>query len=169
MKLPTDKVLNAMDLRGDVAWRKARNLSNRRRVHSFQVQEHDLLVLRLEFSNQRPDAIERRLVDLFSLVMKARLDLFEVHEGRSPHLLPDDHGCGCVVSDAMNPGFQRASSFEVFEALPESDMNFLEKISALIRIRFISAGNAVESSAAIGHCFFVEVIPRRPDIRHPLT
>jgi hypothetical protein len=101
--------------------------------------------------------------------MKARFDLFEVHKRRSPHLFPDDHGRGCVVSDTMNPGFQGASSFEVFEALPESDMNFLEKISPLIRIRFISAGDAVESSAATGHGFFVQVIPRCPDIRHPLT
>jgi hypothetical protein len=169
MKLATEKVLNAMNLRGDVAWRKARNLSNRRRVHPFEVQEHDLLVGRLEFPNQRPDVIECRLVDLFTLVMKARFDLFEVHKGRSPHLLPDDHGRGCVVSDPVNPSSQRASTFEVFEALPDSDMNFLEKISTLIRIRFISAGNAVESSAITGHCFFVEVIPRGPDICHPLT
>jgi len=169
MKLPTEKVLNAMNLRGDVARRKARNLSNRRRVHSFQVQEHDLLVLRLEFPNQRPNAIERRLVDLFSLVMKARFNLIEVHKGRSPHLLPDDDGRGCVVSDTMNPGFQGASSFEVFEALPESDMNFLEKVSSLIRIRFISTGDPVESSATTGHCLLVEVILRGPDIRHPLT
>src|SRR5262245_25730859 len=118
MKLATEKVLNAMNLRGDIAWRKARNLSNRRRIHSFQIQEHDLLVVRFEFPNQRPDAVERRLVDLFSLVMKARFDFFEVHKHRSPHLFPDDHGGGYVVRDTMGPCFQRASSFEVLEALP---------------------------------------------------
>jgi hypothetical protein len=85
------------------------------------------------------------------------------------HLLPDDHGRGCIVSYPINPDFQRASSFEVFEALPESDMNFPEKISPLIRIHFISAGETVESSATTGHCFSVEVVPRGPDIRHPLT
>ncbi len=149
-----------MNLRGDVAWREARNLSNRHGVHSFQVQEDDLLVVRLQFLNQGPDAIQGRLVilDLFALALKGRFDLFEVHKGWSPRLLPDDHGRSCV-SDPMNPGFQRASSFEVFEALPKSDMNFLEKISTLIRIRFISAGNAVDGSATTGHCFFVEVIP----------
>lgn len=160
-----------MNLRGDVARREARNFSNRYGVHSFQIQEDDLLVVRLQFLYQRPNAIQGRMaiVDLFALALNGRFDLFEVHKGRSPRLLPDDHGRGCVVSNPMNPGFQRASSFEVFEALPESDMNFLEKISTLIRIRFISAGNAVESSATTGHCFFVEVIPRGPDIRHPLT
>src|SRR5262245_60118185 len=123
MKLATEKVLNPMNLRGDVAWRTARNLSNRRVVHSFTVQEYDLLVVRLEFLNQRPDAIQGRLVieDLFALVLKGRFNLFEIHKGRGPHLLPDDHGRGCVVSDAINPGLQRASSFKVFEALPESD------------------------------------------------
>ena len=68
MKFATEKVFNSMNLRGDVARRKAGNLSNRRGVHSFQVQKHDLLVVRLEFLNQRPDAIQGRLVDLFALV-----------------------------------------------------------------------------------------------------
>src|SRR5262245_24158136 len=159
MKLATEKVLNPMNLRGDVAWRKARDLSDRCGVHSFQVQEDDLLVVRLEFLNQRPDAIQGRLVYLFVLVLKGSFNLFEVTQSRSPHLLPDDHERGCIVSDPIDPGFQRASSFEVFEALPESDMNFLEQISPLIRIQFISAGETVESRATTRHCFFVEVIP----------
>jgi hypothetical protein len=48
-------------------------------------------------------------------------------------------------------------------------MNFLEKIPPLIRINFISAGETVERRAATGNCFSVEVVPRGPRIRHPLT
>jgi hypothetical protein len=48
-------------------------------------------------------------------------------------------------------------------------MNFLEKITPLVRIQFISAGETLESSATTGDCFFVEVVPCGPDIRHPLT
>ena len=66
MKLATEKVLDPVNLRGDVPWRKTRNISNQRGVHSFQVQEDDLLVLRLEFVNQRPDAFQRRLMELFA-------------------------------------------------------------------------------------------------------
>jgi hypothetical protein len=126
MKFAIEKVLDPMNLCGDIAWRKARDLANRRGVHSLQVQKHDLLVVRLEFLNQRPDVIEGRPLDWVTPVLKGCFDFFEIHKGRGPHLLPDDDRRGCIVSDSINPGLERASSFEVFEALPESDMNFLK-------------------------------------------
>src|SRR5687768_4128843 len=120
MKLTAQKVLDPMDLCRNVTRRVPCNLSDRGRVHSFQIEKDHLLVVRLEPLNQRPQSIQRFLLieRQLAVVMTGHFDFIEADKRGAPRFPPDDNRCGGVVRDAIDPGLQGASPFETFKTLP---------------------------------------------------
>src|SRR5262245_10417870 len=171
MKPATEKFLDPMNFRGDVSWRKARDLSNRSSVRSLEIEEDDLLVLRLESLNQCPKMLQGLLLvhAVRTVRLQSHFDFFETNERRSPHFSPNDYRRGRVVGDAVNPGLERASPFKPFEAQPKSDVDFLQEISPIVGIGLIGPGQPVERFTVTGYGLFVKVVLFAPDIRHSLT
>ena len=61
MKLACQDVLDAVNLGRDVSRRNPRDLSDRSRVHAFQVREDDLAIERLAYAGFRAEAGEQGL------------------------------------------------------------------------------------------------------------
>jgi hypothetical protein len=86
------------------------------------------------------------------------LDFREAHQTGIHSALTNDVRCCNTVSHAINPGTKRTTLVEVFEALPQREMNILQKIAAAIRVSFIASGESLDGGTEHSRCIPVELI-----------
>jgi len=75
---------------------------------------------------------------------------------------------GGVVRYAIDPGSQGAARIETFEAAPQGEVNFLEQVSPMLRIRFVSACEPIERGMERGGGLTVKIRLTLPHIQGSL-
>src|ERR1017187_5987467 len=141
--------LDAVNLGGDVARRQAGDLTDGRRVHTLQIREDDLAIQRLQSVHQRKKAAERLLA---AGVRRRRawhlVQLFQAEQeiGFSAPL-PHGVGRGGVVGHAIDPGAQRAARVPARETAPQRQVDLLEQVAAMVRVRLVGSGEPFQGGA----------------------
>ena len=74
--------------------------------------------------------------------------------------LPDDVGSGGVVSDAIDPGAQRATRVPACETAPEREVNLLEQVAAMVGVGLVGPSQPLERRAVSGGGLAVSVVLR---------
>lgn len=64
----------------------------------------------------------------------------------------------CVVRDSIHPRPQRTSAFVMAAALPECEVDLLEKILLSVRICLVSPDQSLECMAVVRSGFFVKLV-----------
>jgi len=162
VKSASQNVFDAMNLNPHVAGRETHNFSDRSRIHVFQIKKHQFAIQRLEAMDELKQPLESqsflRIPPVIALIRRG-FDFFQTHQAsESQPPLPNDIRCCRVVRHTIRPGSQRTPPVEEFEAAPQSEMNFLNEIAALVPIGLISVGKPVEGRAERCRCFAIEVV-----------
>src|SRR5258706_9809751 len=115
-----ENLLDAMDPGGHIARRDAGDLGDSRGVGSFEIEEDDLPLERIQLLNEFAEAAERLLKAERSLGIttgRQIVDVVEAHQRpRTGAPVPDDVRGSYVVRHAIDPRAQRAVTGEPFEA-----------------------------------------------------
>ena len=154
MKSADEDRFDPMDLRSHAACRNAGYLTDRGRIHVFEIQKHELTIERLEALDELEEPLRVQALICIPRVVglvRSRFELCEAHEiSRIRAALPNDVRRGGIVRDAINPRPHRTALLEFVEAAPERDVNLLKQIAALVWIRLVRAHEPLEGWAVGG-------------------
>lgn len=148
--------LDAVDLDGDVRRRKPDDFGDRRRVHFFEVTQHDLAFERLEPADEFREAFECPLAVEVDRMIGGRLDGIQTLQEAGVAVLAMDVRSGDIMRNPEDPGAKRAAPVVGGEAAPEMKVDLLTQVATAVGVGLIAECQAIDRGSALAKSLFEE-------------